>query len=249
MQQCFPKSCAMKALVFFDYWWEAMTFWKMKRSNKFFIEIHNEFCLIAVKSHIGHVILFSSPLLNCRTPCATANAWIQRCYGMYSKTNDLLTAHSQHSLSVSMDRLSPTANPWGWPLQLCLFTIDKCKLKMRTISTGPHTALPFPHTARTQVKIPSQGVLWSEKFNFCPRHAMGRSSFIVIFLPPWWIKLPLTENYKEDAPIDSPASGIYTAIVLKGHKKDVQPEPDIGKKQLWPDGLPQLCRWVRVHSI
>lgn len=61
-----------------------------------------------------------------------------------------------------------------------------------------------------------------------------------------------TENYKEDAPTysPSPASGTYTAIVLKEHNKDLQPETNIGKKnQLWPDGLLQLYRWVRVRSI
>lgn len=63
-----------------------------------------------------------------------------------------------------------------------------------------------------------------------------------------------TENYKEDAykedaPIDSPspASGTCTAIVLKEHNKDLQPETDIGKKTTttrWTSTALQMCQGV-----
>lgn len=54
------------------------TFWKMKRSNKFFIEIHNEFCLIAVNTANMDLTSFNSSRLSCKTLCVTAKARIPR---------------------------------------------------------------------------------------------------------------------------------------------------------------------------
>lgn len=176
----------MKASVFFDYWWKTMKFWKMKRSNKFFIEIHNELCSIAVNMANMALILFSSPLLSCKTPCATAIVWTQRHYGMYSKTNHLLTC-SQQTQHLSVNGQALTYCP---STGLALTALLICHRLTQTQNVNHFyrpTALPFLHTAHTQVRIPSQGVLWSERFNFCPTHATGRSYFTIIFLPPWWI--------------------------------------------------------------
>lgn len=116
MQLCFSKFCAMKASVFFDYWWKTKAFWKMKRSNKFFIEIHNEFCFIAVNMANMALTWFNSPLLSCKTPRATANVWIQRCCGTYSKTIfSLLTASTGSQCQWTGSHLLPThrAGPYS----------------------------------------------------------------------------------------------------------------------------------------
>jgi len=54
-------------------------------------------------------------------------------------------------------------------------------------------------------------------------------------IPPW-------KTTKEDTFTDSssPASNVYTVILLKEHNKDIQPENDIGKRKT------NMTRWLFV---
>lgn len=97
------------------------TFWKMKRSNKFFIEIHNEFCLIAVNMANMDLTSFNSSRLSCKTRCVTAKARIPRYHRKDSKTQapPHCSQQAQPRASQCQCRLSPSTHPCGWSLHLC----------------------------------------------------------------------------------------------------------------------------------